>query len=513
MWMKLQPGKNNVYLWSLEWVLYFLYTGKKQDMKNRICIMLKRTVILLSLMTLIALSCSGRRSNRDSGNIEWWLTLTDKSVLFQKQSGPLYADEAADSSAVININDSLIYQAIDGFGYTLTGGSAIHINSMDEPERLDLLTELFGTGSNSIGVSYLRISIGASDLSDHVFSYDDMPRGTTDPGLEHFSIDPERKDLIPVLKQILAIHPDLKILGSPWSPPAWMKDNQDSRGGSLKKEWYGTYANYFVKYIRAMEQEGIIIDAITIQNEPLHPGNNPSLLMLPEDQLSFLKDHLGPAFQKAGIKTKIILYDHNADRIDYPMTILSDPEAYPYADGSAFHLYGGNIEDLSKVHEAFPEKNLYFTEQWVGAPGDFAGDFSWHIRTLIIGATRNWCRTVLEWNLSSNPALKPFTDRGGCSRCLGAVTIDGNTVTRNPAYYVIAHASKFVRPGSVHIGSNIPMGLNNVAFKTPEGSLVMIVQNDTPETRQFTVRYSQGSFRAELKGGAVATYVINEMSE
>ncbi len=407
---------------------------------------------LLMILTWLLYSCSKPQSS----DVEWWLTNTDKSVLFQRQSTALPLAGNADTGAVIEINDSLVYQSIDGFGYTLTGGSAMHINGMDESARQALLTELFGTDSNSIGVSYLRISIGASDLSDHVFSYDDMPRGTKDPGLEHFSIDPERKDLIPVLKQILAISPGLKILGSPWSPPAWMKDNQDSRGGSLKKEWYGTYASYFVKYIRAMEQEGIPIDAITIQNEPLHPGNNPSLLMLPEEQADFLKNHLGPAFQKAGIKTKIILYDHNADRIDYPITILSDPEAYPYADGSAFHLYGGNIEDLSKVHEAFPEKNLYFTEQWVGAPGDFAGDFSWHIRTLIIGATRNWCRIVLEWNLSSNPKLEPYTDRGGCSLCLGAVTIDGNTVTRNPAYYVIAHASKFVRPGSVRIGSNVP---------------------------------------------------------
>jgi glucosylceramidase len=482
-------------------------------MKNWIGIALKRTVILLPLMTLIALSCSNNRNYGDNGNIEWWLTLTDKSVLFQKQNGSLPDGKPTDSCPVIEIHDSLEYQTIDGFGYTLTGGSAIHINSMDETARQALLKELFGTDSSSIGVSYLRISIGASDLSDHVFSYDDMPRGKTDPGLEHFSIDPERKDLIPVLKQILAINAGLKILGSPWSPPAWMKDNQDSRGGSLKKEWYGTYAGYFVKYIRAMEQEGIPIDAITIQNEPLHPGNNPSLLMLPEDQADFLKNHLGPALQKAGVKTKIILYDHNADRIDYPIAILSDPEANPYADGSAFHLYGGNIEDLSKVHEAFPEKNLYFTEQWVGAPGDFAGDFTWHIRTLIIGATRNWCRTVLEWNLSSNPKLEPYTDRGGCSLCLGAVTIDGNTVTRNPAYYIIAHASKFVRPGSVRIGSNVPQGLNNVAFKTPENNLAIIVQNDTPETRQFIVRYSRGSFRAELKGGAVATYVIGRKVE
>ncbi len=473
---------------------------------NQVGFNMHRTAILLPFMLMMTFSCSTRRDKLP--DVEWWLTLTDQSVLFQKQAGTLDGGNPGDTSAIIEIKDSLTYQTIDGFGYTLTGGSAIHINGMGASERQALLDELFRTDSNNIGVSYLRLSIGASDLSDHVFSYDDLPKGQTDPDLQRFSIDPERKDLIPVLKQILAINPGIKILGSPWSPPVWMKDNGDSRGGSLKPRWYGTYARYFVKYIQAMQQEGIPIDAITIQNEPLHPGNNPSMLMLPEAQADFLKNHLGPAFQSAGIKTKIILYDHNADRIDYPMSILADTAAARYADGSAFHLYGGVIEDLTKVHDAYPEKNLYFTEQWVGAPGNFAGDFSWHINTLIIGATRNWCRTVLEWNLSSNPSLTPYTDRGGCNLCLGAVTIDSNRVVRNPAYYVIAHASKFVRPGSVRIGSNVPAGLNNVAFKSPDGKIVVIVQNNGKQQREFTVRYPLGSFKASLKAGAVATYVI-----
>ncbi len=466
-----------------------------------------RYFILWNLLLVLA-SCSGRRYPNQNRQVEWWLTNTDQSVLFQKQAELLRTGSEPDTIPVIEINDTLTYQTMDGYGYTLTGGSAIHINGMGDSERKTLLGELFRSDSNNIGASYLRIGIGASDLSDHVFSYNDLPKGQTDPEMARFSIDPERRDLIPVLKQILAINPEIRIMGSPWSPPAWMKDNNDSRGGSLKPEWYKAYAKYLVKYVRAMEQEGIHIDAITIQNEPLHPGNNPSLLMLPEAQADFLKNHLGPAFESEGIQTKIILYDHNADRIDYPMSILGDPEAAKYADGSAFHLYGGEITELAKVHDAYPDKNLYFTEQWVGAPGNFEGDFTWHIRNLIIGAPRNWCRTVLEWNLSSNPQLKPYTDRGGCSECLGAVTIDGNQVTRNPAYYIIAHASKFVRPGSVRIQSNIPGTLNNVAFKTLEGHIVIIVQNDKKDPCEFEVKYSDGSFRANLKGGSVATYMI-----
>ncbi|HJZ40954.1 MAG TPA: glycoside hydrolase family 30 beta sandwich domain-containing protein [Bacteroidales bacterium] len=478
-------------------------------MKNNCSIKLFRAALLLAAVSGIR-DASGQNTENQAkaGENICWLTDPGNGIFFQPQ--PLQNSRGSHSGTdqQILVDDTQTYQAIDGFGYTLTGGSAIHINTMDEKERLALLLELFGTEGNQIGVSYLRLSIGASDLSDHLFSYNDLPAGQTDPYMERFSIDPERKDLLPVLKEILAINPDIKIMGSPWSPPVWMKDNQDTRGGSLLPEWYSAYARYFVKYIHAMQKEGIRIDAVTIQNEPLHPGNNPSLLMLPGEQAEFLKNHLGPAFREARIDTKILLYDHNADRIDYPISILNDSAARQYADGSAFHLYAGKIGDLSKVHEAHPDKNLYFTEQWVGAPGNFSADITWHVRELIIGATRNWCRTVLEWNLSSNPQLTPYTDRGGCSKCLGAVTIDGNKVTRNPAYYIIAHASKFIRPGSVRIASSIPGKLNNVAFKTPDDNVVVVVQNDSREPQQFIINAIGKSLTIILGEGAVGTYLF-----
>jgi len=377
---------------------------------------------------------------------------------------------------------------------------------MNTANRAALLKELFATSENDIGVSYLRISIGASDLDDHVFSYDDLPAGQTDPNLKKFTLNEDSKYLIPVLKEILKIAPKIKLLGSPWSPPTWMKTNDSSKGGSLKPEFYDAYAKYFVKYIQGMRSEGIRIDAITVQNEPLHPGNNPSMLMLAADQAIFIKDHLGPAFKAAHIDTKIIIYDHNADRPDYPISILNDPNAKKYIDGSAFHLYGGPIEALSKVHEAHPDKNIYFTEQWVGAPGNFPVELNWHVKNLVIGATRNWARTVLEWNLASDPNQNPHTP-GGCDRCLGAVTIDGNKVTRNPAYYIIAHASKFVRPGSVRISSNLPENLPNVAFKTPGGKKVVIVLNDSKSAQTFNISYNHKIATSSLEAGAVATYI------
>jgi len=377
---------------------------------------------------------------------------------------------------------------------------------MGAPERAKLLRELFGSDDNAIGVSYLRLSIGASDLDAQVFSYDDLPAGQADPTLAQFSLKPDEAHLIPVMKEILAINPNIKLLGSPWSPPTWMKTNGESKGGSLKPEYYDAYAQYFVKYIQGMKANGIRIDAITVQNEPLHPGNNPSLLMLPEQQAEFIGKHLGPAFKAAKLDTKIICYDHNADKPEYPLTVLGDATANPYVDGSAFHLYAGPIEALSKVHDAFPKKNIYFTEQWVGSRTAFNGNLGWHAKTLFIGAPRNWARTVLEWNLAADPQQNPHTP-GGCTECLGAITLAGNTVTRNVAYYTVAHSTKFVRPGSVRVGSTSAGVLPNVAYRTPDGGHVLLVQNDQPTPQTFGVRYKGKVLPATLPAGAVATYV------
>ncbi|MCW3087629.1 MAG: glucosylceramidase [Sediminibacterium sp.] len=456
-------------------------------------------LICISFCLLTSAMAQTRRT------VDVWLTDPAKQVFFAKQP-PLDFGKAITSPVLINVDDSRQYQSIDGFGFALTGGSAQNIIKMDAASRSLLLKELFGTDGNHIGISYLRLSIGASDLNDHVFSYDDLPAGQTDTPLLHFDLGPDKQDVIPVLKEILAIAPGIKILGSPWSPPTWMKTNNDTRGGSLLPQYYNAYARYFVKYIEAMRKQGIRIDAVTVQNEPLHPGNNPSLLMLAPDQAVFVRDHLGPAFRKAKLATKIIIYDHNADKPEYPISILNDAGARKYIDGSAFHLYGGTIDALSKVHDAHPDKNLYFTEQWVGAPGNFPRDIKEHIEKLTIGATRNWSKTVIEWNLAADEHQDPHTDRGGCTSCLGAVTIEKNKVTRNPAYYSIAHASKVVRPGSVRIGSNVPTGLPNVAFRTPSGRIAVIVLNTGKAEQDFGIVYQGKTIAASLPPGASATY-------
>lgn len=392
---------------------------------------------------------------------------------------------------------------MDGFGFALTGGSAQHLMRMSPDQRARTLHELFA--KDGIAISYLRVSIGASDLNDHVFSYDDLPPDQTDPDLQKFDLGPDKHDVIPILKEILAINPSIKILGSPWSAPVWMKTNNNIQGGRLKEIYYPVYAQYFLKYLMEMKKQGIAIDALTLQNEPFNNGNTPSMQMFAKEQARFIKDDLGPLFKEHNIKTKIILYDHNCDAPEYPISILSDKDANPYIDGSAFHLYAGRISALSKVHDAFPEKSCYFTEMMVTSRnGNF--NVAGPTEKIIIGAARNWSKNVILWNLAANARFEPHTGNGGCPFCQGAVTIEADSVERNAAYYTIAHASKFVGPGSVRIASTLVEGLPNVAFRTVDGSIVLIVANTGREQKSFTIGYDGKFLHPKLDAGAVATY-------
>ncbi len=441
-----------------------------------------------------------------TNDMDFWLTNGSKNSYLQKQNAVLSFGTNYNIYPTIEVDEVQSYQTIDGFGYTLTGGSAEGINKLNPQKRQALLQELFGKEDNSISISYLRISIGASDLNATPFTYDDMPSGQTDVNLAQFSLTPDKTHVIPMLKEILAINPKIKIIATPWSAPTWMKDNNSFIGGSLKTEFYGAYANYFVKYIQKMKEEGISITAITPQNEPLHPGNNPSMFMPALQQADFIKNHLGPAFANANLTTKIIVYDHNCDRPDYPLAILNDLAANPFVDGSAFHLYAGDINVLSSIHSAFPNKNIYFTEQYTGSSGSFDGDLKWHLKNVIIGSMRNWSKVAMEWNLANDSNFRPFTP-GGCSTCKGALTINGaDSFERNVGYYIIAHASKFVPAGSVRIASNQSGNLNTVAFKTPEGKKVLIVENDGNTTELFNIKFNGKWVTTSVDAGAVATF-------
>ncbi len=465
--------------------------------------------------------------------MEAWVTNPDRSSLFQKLPDPVPFRNAAARGTAIVVDPSQQMQSIDGFGYALTGGSAELLNKMAPEARAAILKQIFAGSGTSLGVSYLRLTIGASDMNSVVYSYDDLAAGETDPELKRFDLGLDRKDVLPVLKEILAIAPDIKILGSPWSAPAWMKTNNNVRGGTLKEEFSPAYALYLVKYIEAMKKEGVAIDAITIQNEPLNSKNTPSMQWQMNQQMVFLRDHLYPAFTKAGLKTKVILFDHNLDRPDYALALLSDPVISQFADGSGFHHYGGDMGAMTRVHLARPDKNLYFTEQMiVERPGSPTIAIAATVKRMIVDTTRNWSRNVILWNLAADPNNDPHTNNGGCSMCQGAITIDKDAVSLNLAYYTIAHASKFVRPGSVRIGSTNrgdqtvaltedeerpglkrmavienTQVLPNVAFRTPDGKIVLIVANDTQSVSSFSVQYNGQSANIRLNSGAVGTYI------
>jgi glucosylceramidase len=496
--------------------------------------MTKSTLAMASIAFLAITSGAVEAQSEPPNQIEGWVSNADRSSLFQKLPQALVfgAGNNARGSAIV-IDAAQQMQSVDGFGFALTGGSAELLMRMSAEARSKILKQLFARDGNDLGVSYLRVSIGASDMNSFVFSYDDLAPGETDHELTKFDLGQDRKDVIPVLKEILRISPDIKILGSPWSAPAWMKTNNNVRGGALKEECYPAYALYLAKYVQEMKKEGIAIDAITIQNEPLNSKNTPSMQWQLSQQMVFLRDHLHAAFTKAGLKTKVLLFDHNTDRPDYPLALLSDPVISRFADGSAFHNYGGDMGAMSTVHMARPDKNVYFTEQMITeTPGSPTINIAPAVKRMLIDTTRNWSRNVILWNLAADPQNRPHTDNGGCSMCQGAITIDKDAVSLNLAYYTIAHASKFVRPGSVRIGSTSRGGqtvaltedeerpglkrialientqvLPNVAFRTPEGKIVLIVANDTASVSSFGVQYGGQFASIRLNPGAVGTYV------
>ncbi len=461
-----------------------------------------------SILTAILIVFPLVAQAQSAPDAQLWLTNADRSLLLAPQAALLHFSSSANQLPAVVVNDMQQYQVIEGFGFALTGGSAQLLMRMTPARREALLEQLFAPEGEGIRVSYLRVSIGSSDMNDRAYSYDDLPKGETDPTLARFSLDPDRADVIPVLKQILALNPRIPILGSPWSAPPWMKTNDDVKGGHLKPEFYGAYAQYFVKYIEGMKAEGINVTAITAQNEPLNPKNTPSMVMFADEEDAFIGKYLGPAFRDAGIRSEIQLYDHNPDVPSYPLSILADPVAGKYAVGTAFHLYGGDSSEFTRVHEEYPNKNLYMTEQSVTDPeGSTSLDIAEPVARVLIGSTRNWSRNVLLWNLAADRHFGPHTNNGGCTMCAGAITLDGDGATFNVAYYALAHFSKFVPPGSVRIGSSELEQLSTAAFLTPESKVVLVAANTGNFAKQFQIVYHGENISTTLDPGSVGTYV------
>jgi glucosylceramidase len=435
------------------------------------------------------------------------VTTGDQRKLLSHEPDVAFSAGNTGALPTIVVDDTAMYQEMVGFGAAITDAAAININRLAADRREALLRDLFDADSG-IGLSFTRLTIGASDFSPRHYTLDDVRPGQSDPALARFSIEPNRADVLPVVQRALAINPQLKIVASPWSAPAWMKTTGSLMGGALRPDAYRPFAEYLRRYVEAYAALGVPIYALTVQNEPhFEPKDYPGMRFEPPARARFVGQYLGPLLARRGISTLILDWDHNWDEPDAPLQVLRDSVARRYIAGVAWHCYGGEVSAQTRVHDAYPAKDVYFTECSGGdwAP-DFAGSLLWNVRTLIIGATRNWARGVLLWNLALDELHGPYT--GGCRNCRGVVTINflSGAVTRNVEYYALAHASRFVRPGARRIGSTSGVaGLESVAFRNRDGSTALIVVNSAAEERRFAVRWAGKALVYALPAGAVAT--------
>lgn len=405
--------------------------------------------------------------------------------------------------ATIELNPDVRYQSMDGFGAAVTGSTSYNLMQMTPEDRSAFLKKTFSE-TEGLGFSYIRISIGCSDFSLSEYTCCDTP------GIENFSLQNEETAyVIPILKEILSINPRIKILGSPWTCPRWMKVNNLTEkkpfnswtSGQLNPDCYKDYATYFVKWVQAFGQEGIKIYAVTPQNEPLNRGNSASLFMGWKEELAFVKEALGPAFQAAGLDTKIYAFDHNynydnmADQEDYPANIYDDEVAAAFLTGAAYHNYGGHRDELNDIQSRRPDKELIFTETSIGMWNDgrnLQRRLMEDMREVALGTVNNWCKGVIVWNLMLDTDRGPWRE-GGCKTCYGAVDIDRcdyKTITYNSHYYIIGHMSSVVKPDAVRIENkgHLPEGVMCSAFENPDGTYAFVVLNEgnNPATLSLT---------------------------
>ena len=460
-----------------------------------------------------------------------WLTTPDQSQTMADR-GTVGFHEGGSDLLTITVDPSLRYQRMDGFGASLTDSSASVLSSLDPATRDATMRDLFVHD----GLSVLRQPIGSSDFVDGPhYTFDDVAPGETDFDLSHFSIDHDRAQILPLLRQAIALNPDVRVIGTPWSPPAWMKTGDSLIGGRLidDPKIYDAYARYLVKFVQAYTDAGVPIYALTVQNEPQNrtPNGYPGTDM-PVRQEAAVIERLGPDLAAAGLDTLILGYDHNWS--EHPNDVANtppgeDPETeYPtmllqsgagrYLAGTAYHCYAGDQTRMTSLHHAFPDKGIWFTEcSGSHGPTDppaqvFRDTLTWHARNLSLGVPRNWGKTVVNWNLALRPDGGPHN--GGCDTCTGVVTVqDDHTVTRNAEYYTLGHLARFVQPGAWRVASSSfgTTGWNGMvmdaAFQNPDGSTVLVVHNEHDDPRSFAVAEGDRSFDYTLPGGALATFV------
>ena len=497
----------------------------------------RRFFVVVGAVALTAAFVPPAAASADRGgagpSAKVWVTSVDRAELMHDR-GTVAFGTGPSGELTITVDPSRTYQTMDGFGASITDSSAAVLYRLDPAARERAMRSLFDP-VRGIGVSALRQPIGSSDFTDEPhYTYDDMPAGQTDFALAHFSVAHDQAQILPLLRRAKALNPRLTVIATPWSPPAWMKTTDSLIGGRLKDDprVYAAYARYFVKFVQAYRAAGVPVDFLTVQNEPQNrkPNAYPGM-DLPVAQEVKLIEAVGPALRAAGLRTRILAYDHNwathpgdiattppgeDPETDYPYEVLDSPAAR-WVAGTAYHCYFGDPSAQTALHDAHPDKGIWFTEcSGSHGPTDppakfFRDTLTFHARNITIGTTRNWAKTAITWNIALDAAGGPHN--GGCDTCTGLLTLEADgTVSTNAEYYTIGHLSKFVRPGAVRIASTSfgTTGWNgqimDVAFRNPDGSTALVVHNENDDPRTFAVSVGGRSFDYTLPGGALATF-------
>jgi len=435
----------------------------------------------------------------------------------------------APSSPLITVDDGQRFQEMDGFGASLTDAAAWLFAKKLTPAQTNAAFNTLFSRKDGIALGFLRQPIGSSDLAVTFYSYDDLceqtakacatPAGTADAKLEHYSLKHDEEYILPLLKKALAVNPAIHVMLTPWSPPGWMKSSGTMLGSnaetkqpsSLRPEFYPAFASYLVKTVEGYQAAGVPVYALSVENEPLYaPPTYSGMQMLATEQANFFGNDLGPALAAAHLSPKVMAYDHNWDRPDYPETLLKDPKAAAVAAGTAWHHYAGDPAVMTKNHEEFPNKDQWVTESSGGTWQK--GNVLAQEAAELIAVTRNWAKSYVLWALATDQNHGPIV--GGCATCRGLVTIDTSdpakaTVKPELDYYVLGQASKFVLPGAVRIASDEPAGtpLKDVAFRNPNGTVVLYTLNAGTASQELRIGFHGKTATTTLPAGAVATFV------
>ncbi|MGQ4490830.1 RICIN domain-containing protein [Streptomyces sp. 372A] len=449
----------------------------------------------------VGLAGSGTAAQAADPTAQVWVTTPDGAKRLSAEGAVAFT--GSPQSVDIRVDAASRGQKFTGAGASVTGASAHLIQGLPQDKRNALMTSLFSSTGDGIGLSYLRQPLGSSDFNadSSLYTYEDTPGS--------FSIDRDKAEIIPVLKQATSVNPAIRFMGTPWSPPAWMKTNNALNGGSLKPDSYQAYADYLVRAIRAYGQQGITLTDLTVQNEPEFAASYPSMTMTASQQADFFKV-LDRTLTAANLPTNLLAFDHNWDHPNYPLEVFAGTPGMSRVIGAAFHCYGGSPSAQQQVVNA--GKRVFFTECSGTESADrsttFADTLKWHAENLVVQNMRNGGETVIDWNLALDQNGGPH--QGGCSdRCNGVVEIANGSVTRNAEYYVLGQLAKFVKPGATRIGSTSQGsgGVENVVFQNADGTRAAYVVNSAASAQKFSLTDDGRSLVHTLPAGAVATFV------